>query len=148
MTQSRRAFLMRVAQAGGYGAAYTAMQALGLLPRAAVASTLPDLPSDFGAGKKVVILGAGITGLAAAYELRKAGFSCAVLEANGRPGGRAWSVRNGTKVEFTDGTVQRCTWEPGHYLNAGPARITPITWVTRTPSACRWRCWSTVRAAL
>jgi monoamine oxidase len=126
MTQSRRAFLMRVAQAGGYGAAYTAMQALGLLPRTAVASTLPELPSDFGAGKKVVILGAGITGLAAAYELRKAGFSCTVLEANGRPGGRAWSVRNGTKVEFTDGTVQRCTWEPGHYLNAGPARIPSI----------------------
>ncbi len=126
MSQSRRAFLMQVARAGGYGAAYTAMQGLGLLPSAAIASTLPDLPGNFGAGKKVVILGAGITGLTAAYELRKAGFSCTVLEACGRPGGRAWSVRNGTKVEFTDGTVQDCTWEPGHYLNAGPARIPSI----------------------
>jgi monoamine oxidase len=126
MSQSRRAFLSQVARVGGYGAAYTAMQALGLLPLAAVASTLPALPGDFGAGKKVVILGAGITGLVAAYELRKAGFSCTVLEARARPGGRAWSVRNGTKVEFTDGTVQQCTWEPGHYLNAGPARIPSI----------------------
>jgi monoamine oxidase len=126
MSQSRRAFLIQIARAGGYGAAYTAMQALGLLPHAAMASTLPELPGDFGTGKKVAILGAGITGLVAAYELRKAGFSCSVLEARARPGGRAWSVRNGTKVKFTDGTVQHCTWEPGHYLNAGPARIPSI----------------------
>jgi monoamine oxidase len=125
MSQSRRSFLIRVAQVGGYTAAYAAMQALGFLPTAA-ASQLPDLPNDFGIGKKVVVLGAGIAGLVAAYELKKAGFDCTVLEARDRPGGRAWSVRNGTKVEFTDGTVQNCTWEPGHYLNAGPARIPSI----------------------
>jgi monoamine oxidase len=119
-------FLNRVALAGGYRAMYTAMQALGLLATVAEASPLPDLPSNFGAGKKVVILGGGVAGLVSAYELRKAGFGCIVLEARERPGGRSWSVRNGSKVEFTDGTIQTCDWEEGHYLNVGPARIPSI----------------------
>lgn len=126
MTFTRRMFLTRIAQAGGYQATYRAMQALGLLAATAEASPLPDLPHGFGAGKKVVILGGGIAGLVSAYELRKAGFSCTVLEARERPGGRNWSIRNGTKVEFTDGTVQECTWEEGNYLNAGPARLPSI----------------------
>ena len=119
-------FLGRVAAAGGYRAMYTAMQALGLLATAAEASPLLELPANFGAGKKIVILGGGIAGLVSAYELRKAGFACAVLEARERPGGRNWSVRNGSKVEFTDGTVQTCDWEEGHYLNVGPARLPSI----------------------
>jgi len=126
MTFTRRMFLTRVAQAGGYQATYRAMQALGLLASVAEASPLPELSKNFGAGKKVVILGGGIAGLVSAYELRKAGFSCTVLEARERPGGRNWSVRNGTKVEFTDGTVQECSWEEGNYLNAGPARLPSI----------------------
>jgi len=101
------------------------MHALGLMP-APGTSPLPDLPGHFGHGKKIVILGAGIAGLVSAYELRKAGFSVTVLEARHRPGGRSWSVRKGTTVEFTDGTKQECTWEDGHYLNAGPARIPSI----------------------
>jgi len=126
MAWTRRIFLSRVAAAGGYRAMYTAMQALGLLAATAEASPLPDLPANFGAGKKVVILGGGIAGLVSAYELRKAGFSCTILEARERPGGRNWSVRNGSKVEFTDGTVQTCDWEDGHYLNVGPARLPSI----------------------
>lgn len=122
MSLTRRVFIQRVAQLGGYSAAYSMMYALGLIP-ATGASELPDLPSDFGKGKKVVILGAGIAGLVSAYELRKAGFTVVILEARNRPGGRSWSVRNGSTVEFTDGTRQECTWEDGHYLNAGPARI-------------------------
>src|SRR3990167_3711760 len=53
---SRRSFLHRVGAAGGYGAAYTAMMALGLLPTAA-ASQVPVMPANLGAGKSVVILG-------------------------------------------------------------------------------------------
>jgi NADPH-dependent 2,4-dienoyl-CoA reductase/sulfur reductase-like enzyme len=64
--------------------------------------------ADFGKGKKVVILGGGIAGLVSAYELRKAGFECTILEAHNRPGGRNWTIREGTKVEFIDGTVQNC----------------------------------------
>jgi len=126
MAWTRRTFIGRVAMAGGYRAAFTAMQALGLMATKAEASPLPALPADFGKGKKIVILGGGIAGLVSAYELRKAGFSCTVLEARERPGGRSWSVRNGSKVEFTDGTVQSCDWEDGHYLNAGPARLPSI----------------------
>src|SRR5450631_3646994 len=120
MSLTRRAFLERIAQVGGYSAAFRAMQVLGLTPMAG-ASPLPSLAGDFGHGKSVVILGAGIAGLVSAYELCKAGFSCTILEARSRPGGRNWSVRNGTKVEFTDGTVQNCSWSDGGYLNAGPA---------------------------
>lgn len=125
MSFTRRAFIQRMAQFGGYSAAFSAMQALGLLPAAAVASTLPQLPSTFGKGKKVVILGGGIAGLTSAYELRKAGFDCTILEARSRPGGRNWTIRNGTKVELTDGTVQNCDWQSG-YFNPGPARIPSI----------------------
>ena len=125
MTWTRRTFLTRVAAAGGYRAMFTAMQSLGLLAMAE-ASPLPQLPGNFGSGKKIVILGAGIAGLVAAYELRKAGFECIVLEARERPGGRSWTVRKGTKVEFTDGTVQTCDWEGDNYLNPGPARLPSI----------------------
>src|ERR1700750_136229 len=122
---TRRAFIERMAQIGGYSAAFSTMRALGLIAAPGI-STTPGLAADFGKGKKFVILGAGMAGLVAAYELRKAGFECTVLEARSRPGGRNWTVRNGTKVEFTDGTVQSCDWEGGGYFNAGPARIPSI----------------------
>src|SRR5215470_16951233 len=125
MPITRRSFISTVAQARGYGAAFSAMQALGLL--ADVKSTpLSRLPRDLGHGKRVAILGAGIAGMVAAYELRKAGFECTILEARERPGGRNWTIRNGSTVEFTDGTIQRCEWKKGLYLNAGPARIPSI----------------------
>ena len=122
---TRRVFLQRMAQIGGYSAAFSAMHALGLTP-ASGPSPLPQLAADFGRGKKVVILGAGIAGLTAALELRKAGFECTIIEARERPGGRSWSVRDGSVVEFTDGTRQTCSWSDGGYLNAGPARIPSI----------------------
>ena len=125
MSLTRRVFLQRVAQIGGYSAAFSAMHALGLTP-ASGASPLPELAADFGKGKKVVILGAGIAGLTSALELTKAGFECTILEARDRPGGRSWSVRDGSTVEFIDGTKQACTWSDGGYLNAGPARIPSI----------------------
>jgi monoamine oxidase len=125
MSLTRRVFLERIAQIGGYSAAFRTMQVLGLTP-AAGASPLPELTADFGRGKSVVILGAGIAGLVSAHELCKAGFRCTILEARSRPGGRNWTVRDGTKVEFTDGTVQNCSWSEDGYLNAGPARIPSI----------------------
>lgn len=122
MSLTRREFLMRASQTGGYGAAFVLMQSLGLLP---IPEAVIDSPLHLvdGHGTRVVILGGGIAGLVSAYELGKAGWSCTILEARQRPGGRNWSIRNGTEVEFTDGTRQTCAFEPEHYFNAGPARL-------------------------
>lgn len=125
MPVSRRAFLSSVAAAGGYGATFSAMQALGLLA-GAEASPLPRLGGDHGTGRSIVIIGAGAAGLTSAWELRKAGYAVTVLEANDRVGGRAWAAKRGTKVRFLDGTVQECEWEPGQWFNMGPARIPSI----------------------
>ncbi|WP_174273995.1 flavin monoamine oxidase family protein [Sphingomonas bacterium] len=125
MPLSRRSFLSAVGSAGGYGAAFSAMQALGLLATAE-ASPLPALPGDHGKGRRIVIIGAGAAGLTSAWELRKAGYDVLVLEANGRVGGRAWAARPGTEIRFMDGTVQRCDWQPGQWFNMGPARIPSI----------------------
>lgn len=46
-------------------------------------------------GKKVIVAGAGITGLCCAYELMKAGFDVTVLEASGRYGGHVFTGRDG-----------------------------------------------------
>ncbi|HYV04840.1 MAG TPA: NAD(P)/FAD-dependent oxidoreductase [Blastocatellia bacterium] len=58
-----------------------------------------------GEPKNVVILGGGLAGLAAAYELKKAGHSITILEARKFAGGRLQTIR-----EFAD----------GQYAEAGP----------------------------
>jgi monoamine oxidase len=123
---TRRELIVRAGQAGGYGAAFVAMRSMGLLAEPPASSTPLDFPPNTGRGTKVAILGAGIAGLVAAYELQKAGFDCTVLEGRERPGGRNWSIRGGDKVQFVDGTVQPCTFDEGLYLNAGPGRIPSI----------------------
>lgn len=62
-----------------------------------------------GPAKKVLILGAGMAGLVAAYELSKSGHDVAVLEARTRPGGRVHTLRE----PFSDGL----------FAEAGAARI-------------------------
>jgi monoamine oxidase len=102
------------------------MQGLGLIEaRAATSGPLQAAPGS-GKGTRVVVLGGGIAGLVAAYELRALGYECTLLEARERPGGRNWTVRGGDKVTFLDGTSQSCTWEQGHYQNFGPARLPSI----------------------
>lgn len=51
------------------------------------------------APKKVIVIGAGLAGLSAAYELTQAGHDVAVLEAQSRPGGRVLTLRE----PFSDG---------------------------------------------
>jgi len=126
MSVTRREFLHRVGQAGGYGAAFATMQALGLMPAVSANASTVDLPADSGKGIKIAILGGGIAGMVAAYEMGKAGYDCTVLEARERPGGRNWTIRRGTTVNFLDGTRQECAFDEGHYFNAGPARLPSI----------------------
>lgn len=52
-----------------------------------------------GAPKQAIVVGAGLAGLAAAYELKQAGHEVTVLEAQARPGGRVQSLR----APFADG---------------------------------------------
>ena len=89
MSGTRREFLQQVGSVGGYRATYLTMQAMGLLSTAAVAEPLL-LQKGEAHGTKVVILGAGVAGLSAAYELGKAGYDCTILEARPRAGG-CWS---------------------------------------------------------
>ena len=122
MSGTRREFLRKVAQAGGYRATYLTMQAMGLLGTAALAEPLALEPGSRH-GTKVVILGAGIAGLSAAYELGKAGYNCTVLEARDRVGGRNWTIRGGATLDMTDGSRQVCEFDEGLYWNAGAARL-------------------------
>lgn len=123
MALTRRALLEHIGAIGGAGAAYMAMEALGLaIPTPAGAENF-QLPDQSGEGRSVVILGAGIAGLVSTYELQRAGYRVTVLEARNRVGGRAWTIRGGDRIVQTGREEQRATFSPGLYFNAGPARI-------------------------
>jgi monoamine oxidase len=49
----------------------------------------------------VVVVGGGLSGLQAAYDIQRAGFSCVVLEARDRVGGKTWSqpTKGGSVVD-------------------------------------------------
>src|SRR5262245_5356161 len=64
----------------------------GLHPIAAAASR--DAIRRTGAARKVIVIGAGLAGLASAYELSQAGHEVTVLEARTRSGGRVWTLRD------------------------------------------------------
>lgn len=100
---------------------YQAMSSLGL----AAESTYRGPPKLDGArkGATVVVLGAGMAGLVAAYELRNAGYRVRVLEFNQRAGGRSWTVRGGDTYTELGGATQHCGFAKGEYLNPGPWRI-------------------------
>jgi monoamine oxidase len=80
-------------------------------PAARATGSPPRAPTMLPPGKRdrVLIIGAGLAGLVAAYELRKSGHGVIVLEAQQRPGGRVYTVRE----PFSDGL----------YAEVGAARI-------------------------
>lgn len=123
MSVSRRTLLEQIGRAGGLGAAYMAMEVLGLAVPTPVEAANFRLPTSSGNGRSVVILGAGIAGLVSAYELKRAGYEIVVLEARGRIGGRSWTIRGGDRIVQEGRQSQDVTFEPGLYFNAGPARI-------------------------
>jgi monoamine oxidase len=77
----RRAFLRYLAAAGAAAAAAPAYS--------------PAANRGGGGGNRVVVLGAGLAGLGAAYNLMQHGYEVTVLEAQTRPGGRVQTVREG-----------------------------------------------------
>jgi monoamine oxidase len=106
--------------AGG-GALYQAMTTLGMAADSPYQGPVELQGTPRGAS--VLILGAGIAGMTAAYELRNAGYQVQVLEYNGRPGGRNWTLRGGDEYTELGGLTQRCEFDPGLYINPGPWRI-------------------------
>ena len=83
---SRRDFLRDAAAAGA------AASAFGVLAPRARAATPPG---------RVVVVGAGLAGLTAAYRLKQAGVTAEVHEASDRLGGRCWTLRG----FFGDGQI-------------------------------------------
>ena len=75
----------------------------GIAAAAFAASSLPAFrplrPASGKRPKKVLIVGAGLAGLSAAWELTQAGHDATILEARARPGGRVLTLRDG----FADG---------------------------------------------
>jgi monoamine oxidase len=120
MPLSRRTFIERLAAAGGARLASEALRALALLPDGS--STAKFELRGRVPGTRVVVLGAGLTGLTVAYELGKLGYDCEVLEARDRPGGRCWTIRRGTRSEEPLGPPA-AMFEDGLYFNAGPMRV-------------------------
>ena len=144
---ARREFLTSIGKAVGGSAMLRAMAALGIStsmsacgsssaapasnpsppppqPPAALSPRPGDWAANIGAGKSVVILGAGIAGMSAAFEMKKLGYSCTILEAQASAGGRNKTFRAGDVVNEIDSS-QMCQFDLDDelYFNAGPARI-------------------------
>lgn len=118
---SRRDLLMLIGAAAGSAVAYRAMADLGV---AAESDYRGPIRLDGNPkGASVLVLGAGLAGLVAALELRKAGYKVQVLEYNHRAGGRNWTLRGGDSYTELGGFTQKCEFDKGLYLNPGPWRI-------------------------
>ncbi len=117
---TRRRFLEELGLVGGTSLVMSAMTSWNLI--AGPAGQRPVL-SGRPARTKVLVLGAGVSGLAIAYELGKLGYDYHVLEARERVGGLAWTVRRGTEHTEIGGERQVCTFDPGLYVNVGAWRI-------------------------
>src|ERR1700758_1703377 len=95
----RREFL-RLSLLAAVSAQFVPMRSWAFAPHA-----LPEAASP----KRILIIGAGLAGLVAGYELTQAGHDVTILEAQLRPGGRVQTIRE----PFSDGL----------YAEAGAARI-------------------------
>jgi monoamine oxidase len=118
---TRRDLLSLIGAVSGSAAMYHAMTSLGFASDSAYRGPI-RLDGD-PKGASVVILGAGIAGMTAAMELRKAGYNVRILEFNSRPGGRNWTLRGGDSFTELGGLRQVCQFEQGLYFNPGPWRI-------------------------
>src|ERR1700704_1558091 len=120
-TVSRRDLLSLIGAVSGSAAMYHAMTSLGFASDSGYKGPI-KLDGD-PKGASVIILGAGLAGMTAALELRKAGYQVRILEFNSRPGGRNWTLRGGDSFTELGGEKQTCEFEQGLYINPGPWRI-------------------------
>ena len=102
---SRRTFLKRSL----FATAALAARPLRASSGAPAAASQPASPAPRGPRRQVLVVGAGLAGLAAAYELTQAGHEVTVLKARSRAGGRVQTLRE----PFADGL----------YVEAGAATV-------------------------
>lgn len=117
----RRDLLALIGAAAGGSVMYQAMTSLGFAQESRYTGPV-QLEGDPG-GTSVLVLGAGLAGLVAALELRKAGYQVQVLEYNPTAGGRCWTIRGGDRYTELGGYEQHCEFDEGLYINPGPWRI-------------------------
>ncbi len=117
----RRDLLALIGTAAGGAVMYRAMSSMGLAAESTYTGPI-RLEGD-PKGASVLILGAGLAGMVAAFELRRAGYRVQVLEYNNRAGGRCWSLRGGDSYTELGGATQHCEFDSGLYFNPGPWRI-------------------------
>jgi monoamine oxidase len=118
---TRRDLLSLIGAVSGSAAMYHAMTSLGFASDSGYKGPI-KLDGD-PKGASVLILGAGLAGMTAALELRKAGYRVRILEFNSRAGGRNWTLRGGDWYTELGGIRQTCEFEQGLYINPGPWRI-------------------------
>jgi monoamine oxidase len=73
-------------------------------------------PARGAAAPKIVVVGAGLAGLSAAYSLKQAGYLADVYEASDRIGGRCWTLRGA----FADGQIAE---HGGELIDQGHTQI-------------------------
>lgn len=118
---SRRSLLGMIGTVAGAAAMYSAMGSMGL----AQPSNWRGRMDLEGApeGVTILILGAGLAGMTAAFELRNAGYTVKVLEYREKAGGRCWTLRGGDTYTELGGFEQQVGFAEGNYFNPGPWRI-------------------------
>jgi len=83
-------------------------------------SSSPGMLSSNGNAKKIIVIGAGMSGLVAAYELVRVGHDVTILEARDRIGGRVLTIRSPfSNKHFAEGGAARI--KPSHNLTLGYA---------------------------
>lgn len=118
---SRRSLLTMIGAVAGASAMYSAMTTMGLAQPSNWKGR-PKLEGD-AKGTSVLILGAGLAGMSAAYELRQAGYTVKILEYREKAGGRCWTLRGGDTYTELGGFEQTVEFAEGNYFNPGPWRI-------------------------
>src|SRR4030088_2928386 len=121
VTVSRRDLLSLIGAVSGSAAMYHAMTSLGFASDSGY--TGPIKREGDPKGSSFLTPGAGLAGMTAALELRKAGYKVQILEFNNRPGGRNWTLRGGDRFTELGELTQTCEFEQGLYFNPGPWRI-------------------------
>ena len=125
---TRRSFLKSAALA------LPALKALALPLQAAEPAPEPPPPERTAHPQRVIVLGAGLAGLAAAYELVQRGHEVTVLEAQLRPGGRVYTVRSpfsddlyadAGAIDFTDAYRHLLRYVKIFDLQVAPPRPDP-----------------------